>query len=129
MKTIHGEVPLNYGYGRSLNIISEQGHPCEVLVVGMGHRVEYLTFFICPHLYHLPLNWKIQQKITPDNPRGFIYVKEIYDLSLKYKDVFIYNKFNQKVFVTGIQKNCGGFGNPNQTSFIDQNLIVWPENC
>lgn len=128
MKTIHGEVPLNSPYGRSLNIISEQGQQCEILVIGI-RNIEYLTFFICPHLYYLPLNWKIQQKITPDNPRGFIYVSEIYDLSLKYKDVFIFNKFNQKVFVTGIQKNCGGFGNPNQISFIDQNLIVLPENC
>lgn len=125
MKTIHGEVPLNYGNGRPLNIINEQGTPCEISVIGVG-KIEYLTFFICPHLYHLRLNWRIQQKITPENPRGFIYVQEIYDLSLTQKDVFIYNKFNKIVPVTGIQKNYGGFGDPNLISFIDQNLIIWP---
>lgn len=84
-------------------------------------KLEYLSFFICPHLYRLPLKWQIKQKITPENPRGFIEVKEILDNKLEY----IYDKFDRLQPIIGVNHYYGNFSTPhNIFEYFDKNLIV-----
>lgn len=105
--------------GFSLRFINLHGFPSDTTII--RDSFGYLNFYICPHFYSLPLHWKILQKVSPANSRGFIVVEEIMDKNLK----FIYDKFDRIKNVTHVEKKHGYFGVPQSViQFFDQNLIV-----